>query len=74
MFNYGKLRQTLFTMNANFPRNFSVKSDAVWKTSTIVLGANYRSFLSLLETAVSKVENGGFLQNTARFYSRNFRV
>lgn len=31
MFNYGKLRQTLFTMNANFPQNFSVKPDAVCK-------------------------------------------
>lgn len=67
-------RNALFVLNANSPRNFLVKPEAERNISDIVFGGSYRSILTVLITAVSKVENGDFLRNTARFYRPNFRV
>ena len=70
----GSCGDVMFVLNANFPRNFSVKPEAERKISDIVFGGSYRSILILLITAVSKLENGDFHRNTARFYRPNFRV
>lgn len=71
----GSCGDVMFVLNANFPRNFSVKPEAERKISDIVVfGGSNRSILILLITAVSKLENGDFLRNTARFYRPNFRV
>ena len=61
-------------MNANFPRNFRVTQEAVCKISDTFFGDNLRSFVTLLITAISEVENEDVLRNTARFYRPNFRV